>query len=72
VIPIVEFGSSTCDSTAGGAFECHRIMDLCDQHFVSWMHWVGLAFLFATLLFNPTLAFCSIPVSPLPNASPHP
>eukprot|EP00049_Salpingoeca_infusionum_P019093 m.360168 g.360168 ORF g.360168 m.360168 type:complete len:488 (+) comp18909_c0_seq1:45-1508(+) len=38
---LTEFGATTCDPDSGNATECQYVLDLCDQHYVSWTHWPG-------------------------------
>lgn len=37
---LVEFGAGTCNIDSGTGRECNAVMDECDRHFMSWIHWV--------------------------------
>eukprot|EP00055_Hartaetosiga_balthica_P013711 m.71469 g.71469 ORF g.71469 m.71469 type:complete len:487 (+) comp8350_c0_seq1:211-1671(+) len=36
---LTEFGATTCDPSQGNATQCKFILDQCDSHKVSWIHW---------------------------------
>ncbi len=38
---LTEFGADTCDSVTHNSTECADVMELCTQHFQSWIHWPG-------------------------------
>ncbi|EGD73240.1 hypothetical protein PTSG_04956 [Salpingoeca rosetta] len=36
---LTEFAATTCDPSSGASEECTAVLDLCDEHLVSWIHW---------------------------------
>ena len=36
---LTEFSATTCDPASGNVTECSAVLDLCDEHLVSWTHW---------------------------------
>eukprot|EP01147_Barroeca_monosierra_P006828 gene6828-394_t len=36
---LTEFAASTCDPNTGNRTECLAVLDLCDEHMVSWIQW---------------------------------